>query len=111
MKKYLILGLLSSCLFQSHAQKKATIPQYEGYKLVWQDEFEKDGAPDDKKWDYEIGFIRNKEPQWYQRENAFCKNGFLNIVAKKEEKANPNYDSTSADWTKIEHWHIIHPHV
>lgn len=80
------------------AQKVSSPKSIGGYTLVWYDEFNKDGVPDPTKWSYEKGFIRNEEPQWYQPENASCKNGFLEIVAQKEEKANPNYDSTSKNW-------------
>ena len=31
-----------------------------GYKLVWADEFNKNGAPDTSKWTYEKGFVRNR---------------------------------------------------
>ena len=31
------------------------------WELSWSDEFEYTGAPDEASWDYEIGFIRNKE--------------------------------------------------
>ncbi|MBR2004283.1 MAG: hypothetical protein IJ991_08905, partial [Thermoguttaceae bacterium] len=34
-------------------------------KLVWNDEFDGDGAPDPEKWGYEIGYIRNNEAQYY----------------------------------------------
>jgi hypothetical protein len=34
-------------------------------KLVWSDEFNYNGYPDSTKWDYEVGFVRNKEPQYY----------------------------------------------
>ena len=37
------------------------------WKLVWSDEFEKEGLPDAKKWGYEEGFVRNKELQFYTR--------------------------------------------
>ena len=48
------------------------------WKLVWSDEFEKPGLPDPAKWDYEVGFIRNDEQQYYTRnrtENARIENG------------------------------------
>ena len=48
---------------------------YSDYELVWHDEFDKDGRPDPAKWNYEHGFVRNKEAQWYQSENACCKEG------------------------------------
>ncbi len=70
------------------------------YELVWYDEFDKEGIPDASKWDYEHGFVRNHELQWYQPENAFCKEGKLIIEARQEWKENPGYDSTSQDWRK-----------
>ena len=39
----------------------------EGWKLVWSDEFDYQGLPDKTKWDYETGFIRNHESQFYTR--------------------------------------------
>ncbi len=77
-----------------------TIKAQAGYELVWADEFNKDGAPDSTNWRYEKGFVRNEEDQWYQPENAYCKNGFLIIEAKKETRPNPNYVEGSSDWRK-----------
>lgn len=70
------------------------------WKLVWSDEFNKNGRPDSTKWDYETGFARNHEAQWYQPENAWCEGGNLIIEARKEEKPNPLYVSGSNDWRK-----------
>lgn len=70
------------------------------YKLVWSDEFEKDGQPDSTKWRYEHGFVRNEEAQWYQPENAICKKGMLVIEARREQKPNPGYVPGSNDWNK-----------
>lgn len=67
-------------------------------QLVWSDEFNTDGMPDSKKWRYENGFVRNEEAQWYQKENAVCRNGNLVITGKKEHKPNPNYKEGSSDW-------------
>lgn len=69
-----------------------------GYKLVWADEFNKEGAPDTINWKYECGFVRNHEQQWYQPQNAFCHKGLLIIEAKKVHIPNPNYVPQSADW-------------
>jgi len=71
-----------------------------GYKLVWNDEFEKEGQPDPTKWTYENGFVRNKELQWYQPENAFCEDGKLVIVGKKVLQPNPHYEPQSHEWQK-----------
>lgn len=70
------------------------------YKLVWADEFIKDGPPDSSNWNYETGFVRNEEFQWYQSQNAYCADGKLIIEAKKVKKANPLYVSGSKDWRK-----------
>lgn len=89
-----LLFLSFTVLYNSivHAQEK--------YKLVWSDEFNKDGRPDSIKWNYEKGFVRNEELQWYQPENAYCRKGKLIIEARRETKPNPNYVNDSKDWRK-----------
>jgi beta-glucanase (GH16 family) len=72
----------------------------ETYKLVWADEFNKDGKPDTTNWRYEKGFVRNDELQWYQEENARCENGVLIIEGRKESKLNPQYEAGSRDWRR-----------
>jgi beta-glucanase (GH16 family) len=71
---------------------------YNGYQLVWSDEFNTDGPPDFVKWTYERGFVRNQELQWYQPDNAICKNGMLVIEARRERIKNPNYKPDSKNW-------------
>jgi len=61
------------------------------WELVWSDDFDKPGLPDGAKWDYETGFIRNNEKQFYTRarkENARVENGMLVIEAKREQRNN-----------------------
>lgn len=65
--------------------------------LVWSDEFDKDGRPS-KDWTYEQGFQRNQEAQWYQRQNAYVKDGCLVIEGRREHRRNPNYMAGSNDW-------------
>ena len=69
-------------------------------KLVWSDEFNTDGLLDSKVWNYEEGFKRNHEAQWYQKANAYCKDGNLVIEARKEKKArrNPGFRKNSSRW-------------
>lgn len=74
--------------------------RYEGYRLVWSDEFNEDGRPDSANWNYEQGFVRNEELQWYQPRNAHCENGLLVIEAKKEEGPNPDFDAGSNNWRR-----------
>jgi beta-glucanase (GH16 family) len=71
-----------------------------GYKLVWSDEFNKDGRPDPNNWTYERGFVRNEELQWYQPDNARCENGTLIIEGRRERKQNPRYRPGNRDWKR-----------
>jgi len=70
------------------------------YKLVWADEFDKDGPPDLNNWIYEQGFVRNEELQWYQPDNARCEDGLLIIEARRERKPNPDHDANSNNWRR-----------
>lgn len=68
----------------------------ENWKLVWADEFEVAGAPDPKKWTNEVGFIRNKEAQYYtvgRKENARVEDGKLVIEARKERYPNERFQA------------------
>lgn len=71
------------------------------YQLVWSDEFNTDGPPNQDNWNYEYGFVRNEENQWYQKDNAYCQDGKLVIEAKQETKVNPYFTSfEDNDWRK-----------
>ena len=72
----------------------------EGYKLVWQDEFNVNGKPDSSYWSYEYGFTRNRELQYYLPDNANCQNGVLVLEGKRERKKNEQYDPESKDWRR-----------
>ena len=78
----------------------AQIPRYPGLKLVWHDEFSRDGAPDRRNWIYELGFERNKELQIYTKDNVTQKGGFLIIEGRKERVKNPAFDPKAPpeDW-------------
>ncbi len=67
-------------------------------ELVWSDEFNKEGPPDTSNWSYEKGFVRNKELQWYQQDNARCSSGCLIITAKKDTIKNSKYNPQSTNW-------------
>lgn len=69
-----------------------------GMHLAWSDEFNNNGKPDPDNWKYETGFVRNQELQWYQRDNANCRNGLLVIEGRREEIRNPNYKPGTSDW-------------
>jgi beta-glucanase (GH16 family) len=69
-----------------------------GYNLVWSDEFNSNGAPNPENWNYERGFVRNEELQWYQPQNATCQGGMLIIESRRQQVANPRYQAGSKDW-------------
>ena len=98
MAACLSLTLQSSFLAVAADATAENIPVYEGYKLVWHDEFSEDGELDPARWGYETGFVRNEELQWYRRENAFCLDGVLRLEARRERVRNPNYDVSASDW-------------
>jgi len=59
----------------------------EGWQLAWSDEFDTAGLPDPEKWQYEVGYIRNNELQYYtgkRSENARVEGGHLIIEARKD---------------------------
>ena len=87
--------LLSLCLFVLLFVSPAW--SADDWKLVWSDEFNTNGPPDPANWNYERGFVRNQELQWYQPENAFCTNGLLVIEARREHKHNPQFDAGSEE--------------
>lgn len=79
------------------AEAQPAVP--EGYKLVWHDEFDTDGRPASH-WNYERGFVRNHELQWYQPDNAEVRDGCLIITGRIDSIPNPDYDPGSDDWRK-----------
>lgn len=97
---FLLIAFFFSACSRPISGTKTTHVSKDGYQLVWADEFNVDGKPDTLNWNYERGFVRNEELQWYQPENAICKNGLLVIEARKEEKPNPIYQEGSNEWRK-----------
>ncbi|WP_083961627.1 family 16 glycosylhydrolase [Salinimicrobium terrae] len=67
--------------------------------LVFYDEFDVDGSPDDSKWGYNVGIGNNGwgngEKQYYTNrpENVRVEDGLLKITAKKENYGNSAYTS------------------
>ena len=89
----MLMGLLVSC--KQQAKLTSSIASN---KLIWADEFNKNGLPDATKWDYEVGFVRNDEKQYYtkaRKENTNVENGMLVITSLKEDYKNAHYTSSS----------------
>lgn len=93
MKKSLLTLLLQFLVISLFAQSDGI-----KRKLIWADEFNYQGLPDPSKWDYEVGLVRNKEPQYYTKarlENARVDGGKLVIEAKKETYKGAQFTSAS----------------
>ena len=64
------------------------VPVATTYQLVWSDEFNKDGLPDNTKWGYDVGGNGwgNNELEYYTNrpENTIVENGVLKITAIKK---------------------------
>ena len=80
-----------------------TITNYEGYELVWSDEFNYEGGPRDDKWHLQYipiidGSWANNEQQHYtqRRDNSYVSNGSLKIIAKREEYT---YNGSTKNYT------------
>jgi len=79
----------------------------EDWVLVWQDEFDVDGLPSLANWDYEEGYLRNDEDQYYTRgrsENARVENGVLVLEARKDGWEGHDYTSASLTTRRRAAW-------
>ncbi len=99
------LGAIFAMALTSPAQEKAKKPgdqpaaKADDWKLVFADEFKKPGLVDPEKWNYEEGYIRNKEKQYYtkeRKENIRVEDGKLIIEARKD-----NYEYAKGKFAPI----------
>ena len=89
MRKLILFLIIILSFIQCKAQKDS---------ILWADEFNYSGLPDNTKWGNEIGFIRNKELQYYTNrriENSMVKDGNLMIIGRKEPFNGANFTSAS----------------
>ena len=97
---FLLTVLSFFILPKTFSQKTAPDKSGESRKiqLIWSDEFNYTGLPDSTIWSYEVGYIRNKESQYYtckRTENTRVENGTLIIESLKEEFEGFQYTSGS----------------
>jgi beta-glucanase (GH16 family) len=83
---------------QGVAEAVQSSANYRGWRLVWHDEFNQKRCPSRRNWHFEHGFVRNGELQWYQPQNASCRDGVLVIEARRQVTQNPNYHAGSPNW-------------
>lgn len=118
MKQLFLFNLVLSIVFllgcakENDSKPSDTNPDTEtptAYQLVWNDEFNYNGLPDDSKWSYDSGGSGwgNSEAQYYTNsrlKNSEVKDGYLFITAIKEDFEDKKYTSarlvtrTKGDW-------------
>lgn len=87
------LAIVLIALSLSFAQSAAAEQGDGEYTLRWADEFDINGPPSPDNWGFESGFVRNREAQWYQPENAWCEKGLLIIEGRREKRAVEPHES------------------
>lgn len=102
MNKILLALLLLNCLVAATCRPAK-------YELVWSDEFNYEGLPDPKKWDYNVGGHGwgNNEEQYYtkaRKENARVESGNLIIEARREAMDKNAYTSARLVTKGIAEW-------
>jgi beta-glucanase (GH16 family) len=115
---WMLRAASGACLLATvacHSDQSPTAPEPGAtppgdYRLVWSDEFDRDGAPDASHWSYAVGGggWGNNELQFYtddRRENARIEGGHLIIEARREAWEGRDYTSArlitkgKGDWT------------
>src|SRR5690348_6665179 len=92
---FILAGLLNwSSNAEARAPKRQSIPEVQGFQLIWNDEF--DGPTLDKnKWNYEVhgGPEGNNELQYYtdSPKNSYLQDGNFVIQAIKEPHEGKEY--------------------
>ena len=105
IKDRIVITLLNDDInpadFVNIPQTGYTTPEsYDGYTLVWRDEFDGDGL-DPANWAHELGDgcpnlcgWGNNELQYYQPENTLFRDGYLIIQAREESVGDKSYSAS-----------------
>ena len=72
------------------------------WQQVWSEDFERGEQPDPEIWHAELGFVRNREEQYYtdRPRNLRIEDGVLIIEAHRERIANERHDPDAEDWKR-----------
>jgi beta-glucanase (GH16 family) len=100
MRALMFLLVTSLQPFAAAAEIEVLPPRDASWQLVWADEFDRDGPPDPQRWEFEHGFTRNRELQWYQPGNAFCRDGVLIFEARRQRVENPRHQKNHHSWQR-----------
>ena len=95
-----VFGIILAVFLLVHSQLSFAQKAPKGYKLIWEETFNGEGPVDSNFWNFESGFVRNQELQWYQAENAIQMDGVLQILGKREKVKNPGFEAGSDNWKK-----------
>ena len=96
----IIIFLLLLLFMSSAGAQNASKAGDHSWKLVWGDEFDGNGPVSDDYWNYERGFVRNHEYQWYQPQNAYKLDGILVLEGRLDSIPNPRYQEGSGNWQR-----------
>ncbi len=104
--KYISILILSSLfLFSQCSKEDKKDPEFTNkdktYKLVWEDNFDTNGSPDNTKWGNEYGFVRGEENGYYtdRAKNIRVENGYLIIESHKEKIKNEAFtNKNDSNW-------------
>ncbi|MBK1877920.1 family 16 glycosylhydrolase [Pelagicoccus mobilis] len=100
-------GLVLAALLSLGAPPQLHSAETGEWQLVWADEFETDGSPNPQFWDYEQGYIRNNELQYYtanRSENCRVENGSLIIEARRDNFEGRSVTSASLTTRRSASW-------
>ena len=70
-------------------------------ELVFEDNFDGNGLPDSTRWNYEEGYVRNGELQYYtvaRPENCYQQDGCLHIVCRQRQCPHRSTDRFGKAW-------------
>ena len=100
MKRMFVFAVLFALLHASVVFAQGAEDTTSDWKLVWSDEFDGNGPVSDDYWNYERGFVRNHEYQWYQPQNAYKLDGILVLEGRLDSIPNPRYQEGGGDWKR-----------
>ena len=95
-----VFGIILAVFLLVQSQLSLAQKTPKGYKLIWEETFSGEGSVDSNFWNFESGFVRNQELQWYQADNAIQMDGVLQILGKREKVKNPGFEAGSDNWKK-----------
>lgn len=101
---YTLIAMMLLGLNACSKDESISPPIEDNWQLIWADEFNYEGLPNDEFWSFETGYVRNDEKQYYtnQRlENCIAKDGYLQITALNDNYNNQTVTSASIETHKL----------